>query len=73
MSTPPRTQNCAPLTLVAPNGSRFEFRGALEVAMGAVSPAQLLTPPDAVGDDAATISREALANQVRCTDTGLYF
>ncbi|KAF5838803.1 hypothetical protein DUNSADRAFT_2188, partial [Dunaliella salina] len=58
------SQDCAPLTLLSPNGSRFEFRGAMELAMGNISVEQLFAPPDAVGDEAATISRPALVNQV---------
>jgi len=57
-------KDCAPLTLLSPNGSRFEFRGAMELAMGSISVEQLFAPPDAVGDEAATIRREALVNQV---------
>jgi len=58
-------QDCAPLTLLAPNGARFEFRGAVELALGNISEEQLLAPPDAVGDAAATVSRQGLVNQVR--------
>lgn len=42
-------QDCEPLWLTAPNGTRFRFLGAREVAKGAVAAEAALAPPDAVG------------------------
>lgn len=42
-------QDCEPLWLTAPNGTRFKFLGAREVAKGAVAAEAALAPPDAVG------------------------
>ena len=57
-------QACAPLMLCAPDGTQFEMRGAVHVALGDMAAEQLLAPPGAVGDPAATLSTPALVNQV---------
>ncbi len=44
-----RTQDCEPLWLAAPNGTRFKFLGVREVAKGALAAEAALAPPDDVG------------------------
>ncbi|GFR41815.1 hypothetical protein Agub_g2585, partial [Astrephomene gubernaculifera] len=44
-------RSCSPLLLLSPNGSSFPLRGVAEVLRGALMPDQLLTPPDALGDE----------------------
>ncbi|KAK9841868.1 hypothetical protein WJX81_008187 [Elliptochloris bilobata] len=57
-----RYRHCEPLWLKAPNGTRFKFLGAREVAKGTVAAEAALAPPDAVGE---ALSAVQLANQVR--------
>lgn len=56
-------QECTPLELTAPNGTKFAFRGVDALFKGAVDTSSLLTPPDAVGDASASLSAGQLANQ----------
>ncbi|GMH42291.1 hypothetical protein BSKO_10210 [Bryopsis sp. KO-2023] len=58
-----RFKGCEPLTLVAPNGINFSFRGVNEILKGTVSYDDALTPPDSIGDAAQRISPAALANK----------
>ena len=50
----PADQDCEALWLTAPNGTRFKFLGAREVAKGTVAAEAALAPPDAVGTPRCT-------------------
>ena len=45
-----RSQDCEPLWLTAPNGTRFKFLGVREVAKGTLAAEAALAPPDDVGE-----------------------
>ena len=56
--------DCTPLTLTAPNGTSWDFKGVRSALKEGTPGDAVLCPPDAVGDPGSTLTPAQLSNQL---------